>query len=128
MSDQNAPTQSVRSFNYSYSFALKKSVRSWQDFTATFRSATFDHSLNQASSEEIEVFWKNQLDSLSTETEKICILVPAEVSKSEQKDENSDLKNDICPEKGGNKTQSKQKTKGKKVISTPKVPINKNIV
>jgi hypothetical protein len=128
MSDSNPPSQYLRSFNYSYSFTLKKGIRTWQDFTSTFRSATFDEALNQASPEEIEVFWKNQLDSLSTQAEKICILVPAEISRNDPNDGGVDLKSDACAEKGANKTQSKQKTKDKKMASSLKVPINKNIV
>jgi hypothetical protein len=128
MQEENPPSPNLRPLSYGYSFSLKKTIRTWQDFASTFRSVSFDESLNQASPEEIEAFWKDQLELLLTETEKICILVPAELSKSEANDGNSDLKNHGCAEKGGNKAQNKQKAKAKKAVSSPKVAISKDIV
>jgi len=58
-----------------------KYIQNWDDFRKTFKPAKFEHSLNVATSEELHAFWHPLLLELTTETEKICILVPSRVPK-----------------------------------------------
>ena len=57
----------------------------WEEFRNTWKSVPFDEKLNNMDDEALTLFWKEQLDILNVETEKVCILVPLKVNKIQEK-------------------------------------------
>ena len=53
----------------------------------TWKPVRFDQRLNTLDDQSLEEFWRKELEELTTETEKICILVPLKINKKEAKEE-----------------------------------------
>jgi hypothetical protein len=77
MEDNHPPERQRGNFS---AFNVKY-IQNWDDFRKTFRPTKFDHSLNAATLEELHAFWNTQLQELTAEPERICILVPSRVAR-----------------------------------------------